>query len=116
MNLRMAFVSGWEGRVERKRGRQDHGRKVGGGMVVMTGDDKNEMDEGMNYEKGGTCHGGGPINGAPGARRQRQARDQECRADVLDEMRVKRAGVRYPRNAFPPDGTGKEHHHAVDAV
>jgi len=49
----------------------------------------------------------GQWAGRQGSGAERKARDRERRTDVLDEVRVERAGFARAGNVSPPHGTGK---------
>jgi hypothetical protein len=70
----------------------------------------------MDQQEAGAGQRGRPIGGAPGPCRQREARHEECGADVLHKVRVEGAGIGDARDAVPPQGTGKKHHEPVEAV
>src|ERR1700682_3615514 len=72
------------------------------------------MEQGVGDEatRAGTrC---GPILGPPDACGKRETRDKECRADVLDEVRVIGTGLRYSRNALVPGRAGQQHYYSVE--
>ena len=76
-----------EGGIEGEGRRKYDGHKIEGRVVIVPGHDDREMDQGVGGEETGAGHRRRPICRPPCPRGQRKAGDEECRANILDEVR-----------------------------
>jgi hypothetical protein len=109
----MIFSLAWEGRIEGSSRRQDDGKQVGHGVVVMPTNDHQEVEEGMRGQEASARNRGWPVARAPCPRPEGDPGDNECDTYVLDKMRVERAGVGHAWNSLVPGRTGEQHHQPV---
>ncbi|UPJ52440.1 hypothetical protein IVB30_14475 [Bradyrhizobium sp. 200] len=68
-----------------------------------------QVEQGVGGEESGARDGRRPIPRPPCAGGQRQTGNEKRDTDVLNEMRVERAGVGHPGHGFVPEGAGYEH-------
>src|SRR5215510_15042475 len=113
IQLRMTLTLAWEGGIEGGSRRQDDGKQVGHGVMVVPANDHQKVEQGMRRQKTGARNRRWPIARAPCPRPECEPGDNEGDPDVLHKMRVEWAGFSYPRNAFVPSGTGEEHDQPV---
>jgi len=114
IQLRMIFSLVGEGGIEGEGRRQDDGEKIEPRVVVVSADDRDQVDQGMGDEEGGTRDGGRPVSRPPGPCCEREAGDKERHADVLDEMRVERPGSGRAGNIGVPELTGDQHRQSIE--
>jgi len=86
------FFWAGEGGVEGENRRQNDSDKVEPGLVVVSADDRDQMNQGVGGQEAGACDGCRPVARPPGSRGERETGDEERHANVLDEMRVERPG------------------------
>ena len=67
-------------------------------MMGVPAGDRHQMDQGVAPKEAGAGDRRRPLSGPPCPRGERETGDKEGRADVLDEMGVLGAGLRYPWN------------------
>ncbi len=70
--------------------------------MTVPGNDCHEMDQGVGGQETCASDRSGPVRGPPCPCTKRETGDKECRADVLDKVRIIRAGLGYPWNARVP--------------
>src|SRR4029078_9859730 len=114
IQLRMRFSWTREGGIESESGRQDDGEKVEHRLVVVSADDRDQVDQGMGGQEAGASERRPPISRPPGSRGERETGDEEGDANVLDEMRVERPRCARTGDAAIPERAGDQHHQPVD--
>src|ERR1700704_6195076 len=96
IQLRMVFslIFFWarEGGIKGEGRRQDDSDKVEPRLVVVSANDRDQMNQRMGGQEAGACDRGRPISRPPGPRGEGETGDKERHANILDEMRVERPG------------------------
>src|ERR1700741_632804 len=95
IQLRMTLSLAWEGGIQGGSRRQDDGKQVGHGVMVVSANHHQKVEQGMRRQKTGARNRCWPIARAPCPRPECEPGDEECDTYVLDEMRVERAGLGY---------------------
>src|ERR1700730_13421979 len=107
IQLRMTFSLGGEGGIEGKRRREHDGDEVESCVMIVPAYDLNEMDQAVNGQETCASDRGRPVHRPPRPRGQRKSGNEECRAYVLDKVRIVGAGLGCSRHACIPGWAGE---------
>src|SRR5882724_5751013 len=114
MIFSLVFFLAGEGGIKGEGRRQHDSDKVEPRLMVVSADDRDQMNQGVAGQEAGACDRGRPISRPPGPRGESETGDKERHADILDKMRVERPGSGCAGYAGVPEWAGDEHRQPVE--